>query len=307
MSAEIKPINNKMLLKDSLVLHLNTQGGNSIPLNGSYRSKVQYDLRSYLNFSQDDTIEYVTLSMPYAVITNSNYIINEYNNRLNFTYAGSTSTTIIPEGNYSITSFITQIQSTAIPTVYFVMSYSQVTNKITLTSTPTYQSLFPGSTWGFATDCTCDYIFGFSGSNLTTGTSMTLPRSMNFLPIPRFIIHCNLLNNGLMLTTNSNVASTDVLCSIPNLSKLNSQIVYENYGGEFLLKSLESLTSIIISITDENNNLLNFHGISSYFVLRFNIFRHSIERPLPFNKLVQSINGNVKKIADDENLILMEE
>ena len=130
---EIKPINNKMLLKDSLVLHLNTQGGNSIALNNSYRSKVQYDLRSYLNFAQDDTIEYVTLSMPYAVITNSNYIINEYNNRLRFTYASSTSTTIIPEGNYTITSFITQVQSTAIPTNYFVITYSAVTNKITIT------------------------------------------------------------------------------------------------------------------------------------------------------------------------------
>jgi len=134
---ETKPINNKTLLKDSLVLHLNTQGGNSIALNGTYRSKVQYDLRSYINFANDETIEYVTLSMPYAVITNSNYIVNEYNNILIFTYAGSTSTTVIPEGNYTITSFITQIQSTAIPTNYFVMSYSAVTNKITITSTPT--------------------------------------------------------------------------------------------------------------------------------------------------------------------------
>jgi len=303
---ETKPINNKTLLKDSLVLHLNTQGGNSIALNGTYRSKVQYDLRSYINFANDETIEYVTLSMPYAVITNSNYIINEYNNILIFTYAGSTSTTVIPEGNYTITSFITQIQSTAIPTVYFVMSYSAVTNKITITSTPTYQSLFPGSTWGFNTGSTCDYIFGFSGTTQTTGTAITLPRSMNFLPIPRFIIHCNLLNNGLMLTNNSSVGACDILASIPNVAKLNSQIIYENYGGEFLLKSLDVNTSIIISITDDNNNLINFNGISSYFVLRFNIFRHSIERPVSFQKLVGSINGTVKNIADDENLILAE-
>lgn len=303
---ESKPINNKSLLKDSLVLHLNTQGGNSIPLNGAYRSKVQYDLRSYINFANDDTIEYVSLSMPYAVITNSNYIINEYNNKLIFTYAGSTSTTIIPEGNYTITSFITQIQSTAIPTVYFTLSYSTTTNKITITTTATYQSLYPGSTWGFNSGSTCDYIFGFSGTTQITGTSLTLSRSMNFLPIPRFIIHCNLLNNGLMLTSNSQVGACDILGSIPNVAKLNSQIIYENYGGEFLLKSLDINTSIIISITDDNNNLINFNGISSYFVLRFNIFRHSIEKPIPFQKLVSSVNGKIKNIADDENLILAE-
>ena len=40
-----KPVNplRESLLKDSLVLHLNTRGSNSIALNGTYRSKVQYD------------------------------------------------------------------------------------------------------------------------------------------------------------------------------------------------------------------------------------------------------------------------
>jgi len=304
---ETKTINNKTLLRDSLVLHLNTQGGNSIPLNGSYRSKVQYDLRNYINFGQDETIEYVTLSMPYAVITNSNYIINEYNNLLNFTYGGTTISTIIPEGNYTIASFILQLQSTAIPSSYFTITYSNTTNKITITTTASFQSLYPGSTWGFSSPCSCDYIFGFSSSFLTTGTSITMPRSMNFLPVPRFIIHCNLLNNGLMLTTNSNVGACDILGSIPNVAKLNSQIIYENYGGEFLIKSLTSnTTSIIISITDDNNNLINFNGISSYFVLRFNIFRHSLEKPLSFHKLVNSINKDLKLIGEDEDLVLAE-
>jgi hypothetical protein len=293
-------------VKDSLVLHLNTEASKCIALNGAYRSKVQYDLRSYINFSADETIEYVTLSMPYAVITNSNYIVNEYNNVLNFTYAGSTSTTVIPEGNYTIASFITQIQSTAIPTNYFVMTYSNTTNKITLTSTPTYQSLFPGSTWGFAANCTCDYIFGFSGITQTTGTAITLPRSMNFLPCPRFIIHCNLLNNGLMLSNNSYVGSTDILASIPNVAKLNSQIIYENYSGEFLVKSLEA-TSIVISITDDNNNLINFNGISAYFVLRFNVFRHSIEKPLSFRKLTSYINQTAKNIPQSDEYIILDE
>lgn len=304
---EMKMINNKTLLRDSLVLHLNTQGGNSIPLNGSYRSKVQYDLRNYINFGQDETIEYVTLSMPYAVITNSNYIVNEFNNVLNFTYGGLTTEYRIPEGNYTITSFISQLQATSIPTIYFTITYSTVTNKITITTTTTFQSLYPGSTWGFTSPCTCDYIFGFSDSFLTTNTSITMPRSMNFLPIPRFIIHCNLLNNGLMLTTNSNVGACDILGSVPNVAKLNSQIIYENYGGEFLIKSLTSnVTSIIISITDDNNNLINFNGLASYMVLRFNIFRHSLQKPMGFHNLVNSVNKDLKLIGEDEDLMLAE-
>lgn len=296
-------INNSLLLKDSISLHLNSQSNSSIPLNGSFRSKVQYDLKNIINFSQDDTIQYVTLSLPYAIITNSNYIINEYNNKIVFTYGGSTTETLIPFGNYTITSFIVQIQSTAIPTVYFTLSYSNVTNKITITTTSTFQSLFPGSTWGFQASTNCDYIFGFSGQLTTTGTSLTMPRSMNFLPIPRFIIHCNILNNGLMLTTNSGVGACDILGSIPNVAKLNSQIIYENNSQEFLLKNLDCITSLIISITDDNNNLINFNGISSYMVLRFNIFRNSISRPMPFVKLLKNLNSK-KIVNEDEDIIL---
>jgi len=60
-----------LLIKDTLVLHLNSQGSSAIVLNGDYKSKLFYDLRNYLDFENDDSIEYVTCSMPYAVITNS--------------------------------------------------------------------------------------------------------------------------------------------------------------------------------------------------------------------------------------------
>jgi hypothetical protein len=70
------------LIKDSKVLHLSTQTTGSILLNGSYKSKASYDVRGYLNFENDDSIEYITVQMPYAVMCNSNYIVNEYNNTL---------------------------------------------------------------------------------------------------------------------------------------------------------------------------------------------------------------------------------
>jgi hypothetical protein len=45
-------------------------------LNGDYKSKALYDLRDIVNFANDDTIDFVEVSMPYAVITNSNYIVD---------------------------------------------------------------------------------------------------------------------------------------------------------------------------------------------------------------------------------------
>ena len=115
-----------------------------------------------------------------------------------------------------------------------------------------------------------------------------MPRCLNLLPIPRFFLRCDAINNGIVISS-SGVTTSDVLMSVPNVSKQNSQIIYENNMDEFLVKTFIS-NIITISITDENGNLINFNGISSYFVLRFNIYRKAIRKPLQFEKLIQSLN-----------------
>jgi len=278
-------------IKDSLVLHLNTQTTCSILLNGDYKSKVFYDLRSYLDFENDESIDYVTVTMPHVVMTNSNFIINDYNNILNILYGSVVHTYTIPEGNYTKSSFTTYLQTSgALPTTLFSITSSNVTNRFTITVTALFTSTYgAGSTWGFSPGTSCDYIFGFRTEIYSTSTSLEMNRSMNFLPIPRFLFHANILSNGLLLTNNSSVGASDILCAVPNLAKLNSQIIYENYGGEFLVNSQANMSGLLISITDDDNRLINFNGISCYFDLRFNIFRKSIQRPLRFSSLVKKI------------------
>jgi hypothetical protein len=250
-------------------------------LNGSYKSKAEYDVRGYLNFDDDESIEYITLQMPYAVMCNSNYIVNEYNNTLVITVSAITSTYTLPLGNYTASTFITMLK-TFLPVLSgWTITLNATTNVFTFANSSN-NFTFRGTT-------TCDYIIGFSGDVSSVANTLTMPRSCNFLPIPRFIIHCNLLNDGIILTNNSAVGASDVLASIPNVSKNNGQIVYENNASEFLVKST-NVGNLVISITDDNNRLINFNGISSYFVLRFNIFRRSIQRPMKFNNLVELIN-----------------
>jgi hypothetical protein len=78
----------------------------------------------------------------------------------------------------------------------------------------------------------------------------------------------------------------------------NGQIIYENNASEFLVKNL-NFGMITISITDDNNRLINFNGISSYFVLKFNIFRRSIKKPLKFENLVEYINQIPIEVSAD--------
>lgn len=268
------------LIRDTKVLHLSTQTTSSILLNGSYKSKASYDVRGYLNLDNDDSIEYVTVQMPYAVMCNSNYIVNEYNNTLVVNFSGSEHTYTLTQGNYSSTTFITHLYTFLTQASGWTITANNTTNVFTFTF---------GSAFTFKSTTTCDYIIGFSGDVSSTANSLTMPRSFNFLPIPRFILHCNILNDGIILGTNSNIAGSDILASIPNVARNNGQIIYENNASEFLVKNL-TFPLLTISITDDNNRLINFNGISSYFVLKFNIFRRYIKKPLRFEQLIEHIN-----------------
>jgi hypothetical protein len=107
-----------------------------------------------------------------------------------------------------------------------------------------------------------------------------------------------------LLTTNSNIASTDVLAVIPNSSKLNSQIIYENNNNDFLIKSNSHISSITISITDDDNRLINFNGISCYFDLQFNLFRKTVQKPIKFHNLVKQANESIGNYP--ENVLIAE-
>jgi len=273
------------LIKDSKVLHLSTQTTSCIPLNGDYKSKVQYDVRGYLDFEADDSIEYITLQFPYAVICNSNYIVNEYNNTLVMTFAVSlgilnTYTYTIPQGNYNASQFITVLKGLLDDSANWTITASTTTNKFTFK----YKGLFY-----FEASSTCDYIIGFSGLTMSgAGFTLECPRAFNFLPIPRFVIHCS-LNNGIILGKNSAIASSDIIATIPNVAKNNGQVIYENNSSEFMVKA-QNVGYITLYITDDNNRFINFLGISSYYLLKFNIFRRYIKKVYNFHHLVDYIN-----------------
>jgi len=309
-----------LLIKDTLVLHLNSQGSSAIVLNGDYKSKLFYDLRNYLDFENDDSIEYVTCSMPYAVITNSNYIVNDYNNQMTITIIVSFVLTYtfpftLAHGNYTKTSWITYINSLfsdpiTFPNQYFILTGDSVTNKFTISVTAAFTGTYGSAYWGMIAPTTCDYIFGFSTSFLTDAPSFTMPRCFNFLPIPRFLFHANILSNGLTISNGSSsslgssINSSDILAAIPNVAKLNSQIIYENNSSEFMVKTQVNMSGLEIRITDDDNRLINFNGISCYYDLKFNIYRRAIKKPQKFNALVKTIQETV---TNKNDYIILEE
>lgn len=247
-------------------LILSTKSSSCIVLNGDKKSRVLYNLKDLIDFENDTTIDYVTVSVPYAVIPNSMYNVNEYSNTLLVNYGGNNYTYTFPNGNYTYQTFITTFKNT-LPAI-FNITYNNTTNKFTITNTNYTFSVLQGSTM--------DYIFGFSSTTYSTTIStpytLVMPRCINFLPTPIINICCDQINNGQSLGQNSNAQFSNILASVPNTTKLNNQLIYQNVQDEFVIKNI-SHNNLTINILDDDGRFIDFNGISSWFLLRFKIHK----------------------------------
>lgn len=264
---------------ETKMLYLSTKSSQCTLLNGDMKSRVSYDLKMYMDFQDDDTIQSVTLAMPYAILVNSNYLINANNNRLDILYQGITTSYYFPYGNYDADSFSQQFTS-LVPTT-FKISYSTTSLRFSVSNT-----LYP---FYLLTTSTIDYIMGFSDTLAVTTApySVEMPRIMNFLPNPlfRICIENNTIYNGQVLGKDGSPQYTNVLASIPNVTKQNTQIVYQNFADEFTIQK-SNQTTLILSIRDDDGNLVDFNGIASYFQLRFRIYRRIKKRLTNFYELL---------------------
>jgi uncharacterized protein with beta-barrel porin domain len=230
------------------------------------KSHVLYDLRSYINYDGDNTVEKITVSMPYALLVNSNYIINQYNNRLSIQIGGFVDNFDFPYGNYSASSFMTAFSNLVSG---YTISLNTTTNKFTISN-----ASFPFTILGTST---IDYIMGFNDNIVSSVVGATnsaiLPRVCNFLPNASFQI-CTIggvLYNGIVLDKNGSTYG-NVLCSVPNVSTNNTQLVYNGTNEEFQLQSLNQ-SFLEIAILDNNGEYIGFNGVASFFALKLKIFR----------------------------------
>lgn len=261
---------------DTKQFHLSTRGDSGDVLNGDYKSQVRFSIPNAI--VADDSIDFIHFSIPYAVIPNSFYVINETNCHLYVLQSTITTAYMFPMGNYTSQSFMTAFR--ALLPVAFSISLGQNSNQFTITHTTT--------TFSFTAASTIDQIMGFSGTTAAVGLTLTCPRVCNFLPLPRICIRCaDLAHSFISATTDGN----DVVLSVPNTAKLNGQIIYNNTSNMRTLFKLENLSSFTVSLTNDDGTPINFNGISSFFVFQFDIYRRTLAKPMPFNKLVSFINS----------------
>lgn len=263
---EIK-YNDPINFVETKLLYLSTRSSSGTVLNGDAKSHVIYDLRSYINYEDDPTVQYVSISLPYVSMVNSNYIVTQYNNTLEIQGAGYLKITI-PIGNYNVDT-LTAFLVSALSPYNFTVEFNTRTLKYTFTN-----SVFA---FYFLASSTADYIVGFSSivsSTITAPYTLEMPRLVNLLPTPSYQIVAvgGTMYNGLILAPNGMVQQSSVLASIPNIGKQTTTLIYRNDGQEFRLESL-SQTTLELMFLDNENRLVDYNGLTCFMCLKINIHR----------------------------------
>lgn len=264
-----------ILVCETKSYNLSTRSSSCINLNGDYKSLVQYNVLDMIEYS--DNIEYILWSIPYAIVPVSFYTVNATNNVLNLTYNGSNYSFTFEFGNYNVNYFISQFNILASQhNVNITVFFDATSSCFNFTSICPFTLLSPSS---------IDYIIGFSSSLTATLSNhiyaLELPRPCNFLPLPRVIMRCPQLAGGNFLVGTD--VTSDVVLTIPNNARINSQIIYENDIKHLLLS--DKLTKLDFSFTDDDGNLINFNGLACFFTLQFDIYKRKISKPLTMNEI----------------------
>jgi hypothetical protein len=279
------------LIKETKQVHLSTTSGAGRIINKdtNYKSQIEFNIPNLIK--KDENIEYIMFSVPYAIIPVSFYTINDTNNTLVYTITVPTATATItfPSGNYNANQFISAFASLKSVVHNLTLILDPVTSKFSVFNSTGNITLKGTST--------CDYIMGFSGD--VTGTASgsgyiaNCPRVCNFLPLPRINMRCNVLANSTMTGTQQ---TNDLVITIPNNSKPNGEIVYTNSSSIQMLFQQDTLSTFVVSFTNDTNQLINFNGVSSFWVFQFDIYRKKIDKPLSFYKVLENVNKeNLKK------------
>jgi len=281
------------LILETKIFNLSTRGsgGNILNDDKDYKSYIEYNIPDMI--VRDESIEYIQFSIPYAVIPVSFYTINQNNNQLNILENGISKIFVFPQGNYNASTFITQFKTLlgsqwnlTLNTFNSIFTITNSVNSFTFYKTSTLTSVI-----GFSTDLT--------SSLVNSVNTLVLTRCCNFLPLPRVCIRCSeLLTNNNMIGNNNK--ASDLVISIPNNAKPNGQIYYQNQTQVKSLYKGNNLNRIVFSLTDDDGNFINFNGVSSFFVLQFDIFRQFVPKLPSFSNIVNMVNSKTIHYPDEE-------
>jgi len=233
-------------------------------MNGDFCSQIQVSLPD-LTFHLDH-IQNAYFSVVHAEVPNSFYIVNYTNNQ----FVLNAVTYTLTRGNYNVNTFITMLL-TIIPVGYGV-SYNSATTKFTMTHITTDFTINASSSAS-----TVNSIMGLGKTDLTsTALTLTFPNVVNFIPLQRINFRSNYFNFGCYSTSDG---SSDVFLPLQNNAGQNSIINYVNQTQNKFLIQDRNITSFVITVTNDQNQPINFNGVDWLMTIQIDVDYFEAERP----------------------------
>ena len=108
---------------------------------------------------------------------------------------------------------------------------------------------------------------------------------------PKINMRCRELSNGSsQIGTSQATLYNDIVISIPNNAPIGGKIIYENTSGFKTQLDTSTIENLQIFFTDDNENLIDFNGVSSYWAFQFDIYRRIPEQqPVTFKHVMRKL------------------
>jgi len=282
-----------MVYVDNRIITLNSQDGDK--QNGTYLSNINFYFSGLLKDDPNLVRTYVTVLN--CQIPVSFYIIEDTNNILTYTQAGTTKTITITIGNYNGNQMVTALNTG------FTDNGSSVTASLNSQNGILNFIITGGESYSFRqATSTIKKILGFT-SNITSTTLITMPYQLNLLGKKKLFINSNHLRNNAYSSKSFSCVQT--IATIPVDKAPYEMISYVSISD--LEKNIlfnKSIDTIDIQIVDENNDFINFQNIDWSITICLSIEKNDIVK-LDYGLLNLSIENknnieNIKKLSRDE-------
>ena len=241
---------------ETIQIYLNSKTANKFY--DGYTSNCEFSLpHIVLPRSKNMSVSIQTASIPYSF-----YNVDNFNDTLVYNINGGTNRIItIPQGNYNTTSLRNYLISVM---TNFTISYSSLNNTFTFTHST--------SNFSFTSASTCMEILGFEENIEHNSVSNILMSSccINLFTIRNIYIQ----SNNLMLSNINNATPNNscILCSIPLTTGQFSIVNYFNANNvKSRIDSLRNFSSLHISLTDQDGDILDLNGCHFSLTLQIDI------------------------------------
>lgn len=270
---------------DSHIINLTASSATTI--NETLMSDANFEFRGLLQ--DDPAIIQRQISVISAQIPVSFYNINEYNNLFEGAIGATNFTITITGGNYngnSLCTFLNAYMSSTLAHPDITFQIDKTTGRLLwIYLNPTNDPL---KTLTFRKESTCQQLFGFK-----TGIDYSSIQIVGNYALLQSVYPINLLGPKVLSIKSPSLdtknfssiykGANTVLATIPVDAQLFGQIDYHNYSNLKTSFNNTDLNSLEIQIFDENNNLVDFNGVSWSITLAIHLTKtYNIPPPRTF-------------------------